>query len=376
VKYISSIVSLILLCITSALSFNFGAHAQNPSNSQCAPVKIGVRGRAAKSPVIIDQKVPCSEGQAEGAGVVTWRLEDDQIVCSLSGNFVGGTLTGKGREECPNIFNYEGDFVGGIANGTGTRIYLKSGEIRHGIFRNNIFYSGWLAGPKAAKDAQGNAGQGMDAQGRILSFQVFTNGEWAADCRPDGNIVLEANCTATLRNTVVKNAIEVLGKQKISDLATQPLVNTSSVRTSTNSQVDPINCLSFPFSRSANIPNEMSGKQAACITVAKNLGTHNFRFVSFTKTDGQSANMFGVQGYTMFYVAEIEYTSDLRSECANPSRFLEPQCVSELSVGGNSIRGNRLPRAAKAGARVKRTGKIMFERYESGWKWLSVSGVD
>lgn len=67
---------------------------------------------------------------------------------------------------------------------------------------------------------------------------------------------------------------------------------------------------------------------------------------SFSKTNGQQGEVFGVKVYRLDYAAELEYAQD------------EPDAFG--NTGGSGLH--------KKGDIVKRNGSLRFEKTEKGWK--------
>lgn len=82
------------------------------------------------------------------------------------------------------------------------------------------------------------------------------------------------------------------------------------------------------------------------------------KIVSFTKTDGQASDEFGVKYYKMSYTAELEPLVDVYVNTLE--RYIIKCDYSRSSYNPSDVR--------KKGEQFRYTGKITFEKSEIGWK--------
>jgi hypothetical protein len=105
---------------------------------------------------------------------------------------------------------------------------------------------------------------------------------------------------------------------------------------------------------SSNSPTDSETEAAVRAMVEQDSGGR-MRVVTYQKTDGQPNEAFGIHGYTLYYAVEVEVIQpcfmDVPFVAHAPERF-----------GGTNM---------NPGDRFKSTGKVGFERRESGWKRLS-----
>jgi hypothetical protein len=82
------------------------------------------------------------------------------------------------------------------------------------------------------------------------------------------------------------------------------------------------------------------------------------KVVSFTKTDGQTSDQFGVKYYLMSYTAELEPLVDVY---IHPwERYIIKCDYSKSSYNPSDVR--------KKGEQFRYTGAITFQKSEIGWK--------
>jgi len=81
------------------------------------------------------------------------------------------------------------------------------------------------------------------------------------------------------------------------------------------------------------------------------------KITKFQKTDGQSAEIAGVEIYTLDYEAEIEFPKGLNPQCKDTSKF-SWECLSPQMMG--EIRD--------IGEKQQFKDKIVFEKTEKGWR--------
>jgi hypothetical protein len=334
-----------------------------------------------KNRVISKVEAPCSAGSFSGYGTISFSRNNNKDRCVFTGDILNGLEHGKGRWDCdvigrkftvPKFINgkialvqdevisgkyiTEGNFVRGKLNGfaevSGPQGLRVSGE-----YKDNNLQKGYQI--LASKSGQ-----------RVAV--LFDKGVSFAKCSSDFDQAIDQNCSDGNRKIIFPDAIA----QREEKMAREAAAEGRSVATG-KVLAPPINCYDFAYSKTTVTPTTSSGQHALCNAIRDMLGSSQFRFLSFTKIDGLSSVVNGVNIYTMQYSAEIEYTADLRPECFENMAFMKyPQCGQTLSWGGISARGNALPTVAPAGARITRKGDITFTRYESGWRWSKPTGLN
>jgi hypothetical protein len=110
----------------------------------------------------------------------------------------------------------------------------------------------------------------------------------------------------------------------------------------------------------ANVPSEVQGRRAFEAQLKQKVAGAPFVVETFTKTNGQQAEMLGVPVYTMSYHAVVSFPEGVRPECVptSPNQFMGFNC------GFGSMQG--VP-AQPAGARATYDNSVSFEKSERGW---------
>ncbi len=112
-------------------------------------------------------------------------------------------------------------------------------------------------------------------------------------------------------------------------------------------------------------PTESSARTVFEARLRGQLGSVPFMIRSFDKINSQEMNVFGIQGYSLEYRAEVEFPEGYR-----------PECVRDRSggYGGREFDfncfqfSNSTSLSAQArGARVPFSGTINFQKTEKGW---------
>lgn len=95
---------------------------------------------------------------------------------------------------------------------------------------------------------------------------------------------------------------------------------------------------------------------------------------SFTKTNGQHAKFFGVEGYILHFKAKITFPKGAKvDDCRKSSHW----CFSSLLLVNPvalalqqtmKISGKKQPFVIKPGQSILRYGKILFDKTERGWR--------
>ena len=113
-------------------------------------------------------------------------------------------------------------------------------------------------------------------------------------------------------------------------------------------------------------PGQSEGRAALEIHVQDELQGAPFNITSYEKTNGQSAELNGVQGYTLFFAATVEYPEGYRTECLKQHQGMEGfsigmRCSQDFQFNDTAFRPDY------AGGSVQLNGTTSFSLTENGW---------
>lgn len=120
--------------------------------------------------------------------------------------------------------------------------------------------------------------------------------------------------------------------------------------------------LTLLLSACSATPTESDAKQAVSQRMQNEVGSTPFEIVSFTKTDGQQAEIQGVPTYTYMYSAKVSFPQGYRSECVQQGNSF---------AGFDCALGFANPMAMRPqpkGAVVDYSGSVAFQKTENGWR--------
>lgn len=108
-------------------------------------------------------------------------------------------------------------------------------------------------------------------------------------------------------------------------------------------------------------PSERAGRQVFTAIQKDKLGGTPFEIRSFRKTNGSTAEVFGVRVYVMEYSASVRYPKGLRPDCIRSGNaFAGWDCFHAQSQQGI--------RPQPAGSTETMTGELTFQKTERGWR--------
>lgn len=111
-------------------------------------------------------------------------------------------------------------------------------------------------------------------------------------------------------------------------------------------------------------PSEADARTAFENSIRSKVGATTFTITSFSKTNGQEAELAGVKHYRLFYSASVSLPDGFHPECVQGKSFVGFNCWFQFN--GSSLRPQ--PR----GAEVPFSGEVDFQKTENGW---AVEGV-
>ena len=108
-------------------------------------------------------------------------------------------------------------------------------------------------------------------------------------------------------------------------------------------------------------PSERAGRQVFATIQKQKLGDTPFQIRSFRKTNGSTAEVFGMRVYVMEYSASVHYPKGLRPDCIRSGNsFAGWDCFYDQSQKGI--------RPQPVGSTETLTGQLTFQRTERGWR--------
>ena len=272
----------------------------------------------------------CSNGLANGRGEYSYSFVDNskvEVVVTVRGQFVDGKLDGEATTE---------NTVGGKSNG------MWKQNKRHGAGKTSGPAGGTFEGEW--RDGRQWTGIGTIVEnGTLAAGYRRAEGKQTSLCKVDGRG--ELNCGASER-------LALLGPNPSSVASAQPL---NSVAASTIGE----KIEKPPMGSRDQVPGEKVGEYILSSRVADLVDGARFTIETFTKTDGQRAEINGVKIYRMWYSAIVRYDVGVHPECKNP-RTSNMNCLMFATQGKTIVRA--------AGERERMEGQLEFQQTEKGWR--------
>ena len=156
-----------------------------------------------------------------------------------------------------------------------------------------------------------------------------------------------------------KMAVQILAAAKQQDqLRAMQAVAQAQAEAALPPLAPPIDCAAIKFTRGTEKPSEAFGKYLFCMGVQNQVGNRDFIITRFVKTDGLDQVVNGIHQYMMFYEGTMQRTVN-HTGC--------PLCT-DIHYG--------IPKYGRRGETGRWTGKIIFEKRESGWVGGIPTGSD
>lgn len=109
-------------------------------------------------------------------------------------------------------------------------------------------------------------------------------------------------------------------------------------------------------------PSDDQAKEALRTKIAAGVEGAPFQITSMEKTNGQSMEVNGIDGYRYFYRASVAFPEGYRPECiVEQGRFAGFDCAFAVGIGRSVVRPQ------PKGAIATYVGEITFQRAEKGW---------
>lgn len=257
----------------------------------------------------------CADGFANGAGVAQWS-QDGKPTLRFEGTFIRGLLEGKGKMIGADGDLYEGEYKGGLRHG-------------HGVY----------------------------VTGNGTRFE----GEYVNNQRGAASAAAAVPPTPPAPPAQVAQAPAPTSPPPVAPTLKAPPASPQTPSTPPQIAQAPTPSAPAQSGRAERLPTEANGRAVLERTSAPSIRDGTMKIESFTKTNGQRANVGGVDSYILEYSAEISYPKGLMSQCvgAAGSNQFSFECFNALS--------NRV-QPKKVGQKDTVNGRLQFQTTERGWR--------
>lgn len=271
----------------------------------------------------------CADGLANGRGEYSYTFFNDttrqDVTITLRGQFVNGKLDGAATSESNNGYRFSGNWKQNKRHGPGKESGSTGG-----------FEGEWNEGR-----TWNGIGSVVEGGNKVAAYRKV-NGRQTVLCRPDGRG--EDNCSAEER-TALLGASAAPNAAPVQRSVPAPAVNRQAM-----AKPAPVGA--------SQTPGEKAGEYILFKEVASKTEGSPFLIESFTKTNGQRAEVNGVKIYRLWYSAVVRYEAGVHPECAN-TKTGPMECILYMTQGKTMVRA--------PGHRERFEGVYEFQQTEKGW---------